>query len=73
MNKFRWIVEIEVDEIWVADGFNLDRERLINMLGNELSFAVPEQEFNGRIITAPSEDEIMFAQGYGSYGTIKEK
>ena len=61
--RFKWAVEIEVDEKWVADGFDLTEERVIDMLQNDLRFAY-ESEVGARILKAPSEKAIRIAQGY---------
>lgn len=64
--KFKWMVEIEVDETWVADGFNLDRERLLEMVGSDLRHALPELEFDAKIIKFPDPAKIRKVQGYES-------
>ncbi len=63
MAKFKWVVEFEVDETWVADGFNLTKERAFDMLQHDLSFAY-EHELKASIIKAPSNTSIAKVQGY---------
>lgn len=63
MRKFKWTVEFEVDEIWVADGFDLDDERALSMLNNDLRFA-STQELGAKVIKSPDSSEIRKAQGY---------
>lgn len=63
MAKFKWTVEIEVDEIWVADGFNLDNDRMQDIMLNELDFA-SSSEVKAKVIKAPSVASIRKAQGY---------
>jgi hypothetical protein len=60
--KFKWTVEIEVDQIWVEDGFNLTEDRLNSMIGYELSYA-NGNEYKGTIIKAPKQSTIDKVQG----------
>jgi hypothetical protein len=60
---FKWIVSIEVDPLWIADGFNLTEERLNEMLLRELSWAYAH-EVKGQIIEAPDPKAILKEQGY---------
>lgn len=59
---FRWTVEIEVHETWVADGFNLDDDRAHEMMTRELSHAYGH-EVRARVLSAPPADAIAKAQG----------
>ena len=61
--RFKWTVEIEVDEKWVADGFDLTEERVVDMLQNDLRYAY-ESEVGARVLKAPSKKDIRVAQGY---------
>lgn len=61
--RFKWVVEIEVDETWVADGFDLTQERLHSMLMHDLSFA-RESEVACKILQTPDPKLIRDAQGY---------
>ncbi len=63
MARFKWTVEIEVDESWVADGFDLTDERAKEMLANEITGAF-NNEIDAKVIKAPSKAKIMKAQGY---------
>ena len=60
---FKWTVEIEVDETWVADGFELTHESLENMIGERLSSAT-SMEYRGRILEGPDANDIRKVQGY---------
>lgn len=63
-NKFfKWTVDIEVNEVWVADGFEVTAERLQEMLQEAIGFSY-ESETRVRVVKAPSEQEIRKAQGY---------
>lgn len=62
--KFKWVVEIEVDEIWVMDGFDLSEERIKTMILRDLSQA-RNNEVNCRVLKTPDPEEIRKTQGYG--------
>ena len=63
--RFVWVVEFEVSETWVADGFDLDDERAETMLQTDLAYARSD-EIGARVIRAPAPTEIRKAQGYKS-------
>lgn len=60
---FKWTVEIEVDEKWVADGYDLDDIRATAMVLSDLVFA-EEHEVKAKVISAPNPEDIAKAQGY---------
>lgn len=60
---FKWTVEFEVAEIWVADGFDLDDERALEMLNADLRFAT-SGEITAKVTRAPDPAKIRKAQGY---------
>jgi len=63
-NKFyKWTVEIEVSEVWVADGFEVTAERLQEMLQEAIGFS-HENETRVRVVKAPTVNAIRKAQGY---------
>ena len=59
--KFTWIVEFEVDKIWVADGFDPSSNDFKDMLWNNLSYAY-SHEIYARIVKAPERSQIQRAQ-----------
>lgn len=63
--RFKWTVEIEVDETWVADGFNLTDARAMRMLENSIPHA-NSYELSAKVTSAPPGEEIASAQGYAS-------
>jgi len=63
MKRFKWTVEFEVDETWVADGFDLDNERALDMLNTDLCMA-HGSELGAKVIKAPEQSAIRKAQGY---------
>lgn len=63
MKTFKWVVEIEVDETWVADGYEATADRVKEaILGHSLGFAY-ENEIKVRQISKPSDKSIRIAQG----------
>lgn len=61
---YKWIVEVEVHERWVADGFDLDDERATQMLSKELPHAIMDREIWAKVLKAPAAAEIRKEQGY---------
>ena len=39
MKTFKWVVEFEVTENWVEDGFNITENRANDMIANALPYA----------------------------------
>ena len=62
---FKWVVEFEVAENWVADGFDLNDESAKEMIENDLRSSFPA-ETRARVIKAPSKKAIRKTQGYTS-------
>jgi hypothetical protein len=65
MKKIKWVVEFEVTENWVANGFNIDQRRAFNMIESALPFA-SGAEFKATVIKAPDAKLIRKTQGYTS-------
>ena len=63
MKKFKWVVEFEVTEKWVADGFQIDQRRAFNMIEGVLPFA-SGGEFKATVIKSPDAKLIRKTQGY---------
>jgi hypothetical protein len=62
--RFKWTVEFEVDECWVADGFELTDERALAMLSQDLGFANISTELGAKVIKSPDRNKIAKCQGY---------
>lgn len=62
---FKWTVEFEVSENWVADGFEVTDESALEMLTSVLGWAY-ENELKARVVKRPSEKAINVAQGYAA-------
>jgi hypothetical protein len=65
MKTFKWVVEFEVTETWVADGFNITQDRAIDMMANALPYA-SGAEFKATVLKAPEPKSIHQTQGYTS-------
>lgn len=63
MKRFSWTVRFEVDETWVADGFELTDERALAMLRKDLSYAY-DHELGAKVLKSPDADRIAVAMGY---------
>lgn len=68
--SFKWTVEFEVAETWVADGFDLDAERANDMIGTALPFSYGWERV-ARVIKAPRKSRILVAQGYSPQKAAK--
>lgn len=65
-NKFfKWTVEIEVNEVWVADGFEVTAERVQEWIQEAIGYSY-DSETRVRVVKAPDPKEIAKAQGYES-------
>ena len=60
---FKWAVEIEINEVWVADGFEVTAERIQELIQEAIGYAY-DHESRVRVIAAPDPEEIRKAQGY---------
>ncbi len=65
VKKFRWTVEIEVDEREVADGINLSKPNLLYFaLLRGFPYAIGES-ISVKVKKAPKPEEIENARGWG--------
>jgi hypothetical protein len=62
MKTFKWVVEFEVTENWVEDGFNLTEDRANDMIANALPYAYGS-EYKATVIKSPSAKLIAKIQG----------
>ena len=65
MKTFKWTVEFEVTETWVADGFNITDNKAMSMMEEALPFA-SGAEFKAKVIKAPDSKLIRQTQGYAA-------
>jgi hypothetical protein len=63
MKTFKWVVEFEVTEDWVADGFDINQYRATDMMANALPYANSD-EFKATVLKAPEPKSIRQTQGY---------
>lgn len=60
---FTWTIEVEVDRVWIEDGFDLDDEKATDIFLGALSMAY-EGEVKARILARPPRSALLRAQGY---------
>lgn len=64
MPKFyKWTVEIEVAEAWVADGFDLTDRRAHDIMTHHLSYA-NGNEIKCKVVARPKDHDVATEQGY---------
>lgn len=63
MSRQKWVIEIEVDDVWVEDGFDIDDERAHQMLAEHLPYA-KGNELGAKVVSAPDPAVIRKIQGY---------
>lgn len=63
MKKYKWTVEISVDDCWVADGFDMDDEKAQDMLADFMPYA-HGSEIKAKVIKRPAKKSILKEQGY---------
>ncbi len=66
MAKLKWTVVFEVDDVWIADGFNLDDDRALEMLSGDLTYAHIGSELGAKVIKAPTEKQIAASIARGA-------
>lgn len=60
--RFKWVVEIEVDEIWVGDGFEITAEAVQEALLEKVP--ATHDEIVVKVLKRPDPVVIRQAQGY---------
>lgn len=65
--RYVWVVEIEVDAIWVADGFDIDDEEAESMIRHRLSWA-HGSELGAKVLRRPDPKQVRAEQGYKEVG-----
>ncbi len=59
----KWTVEIEVDDSWVADGYEVTPDRLAESVMRDIGYAYPN-EVSVKVLKAPAPDKVAKVQGY---------
>lgn len=59
---YKWTVEIEINEVWVAGGFEITADRVQQMIQEAIGFA-RESETRVRVVASPDLKKIRKAQG----------
>ena len=60
---FTWVVEFEIDERWVADGFEMTDDRAQSIIEKTLPYAY-SHEVSAKVLRKPSQKRIRKVQGY---------
>ena len=60
---YKWIVEFEVSDTWVSDGFDLTDDKAKELLRLWLQYAY-DNEIKAKVINAPSKQAIREEQGW---------
>lgn len=63
MARFSWTIRVEIDETWVADGFDLTEDNIKDRVSEMLPHA-HGSEYDAKVLKAPQRQRIMKAQGY---------
>jgi hypothetical protein len=64
MKRFKWTIEIEVTETWVADGFDMRTPEDVKVLLERRLPHAYGHELGGKVISRPPDKEVATAQGY---------
>lgn len=62
--RFKWVLEVEVDEIWVADGFDPDADQFKDAILSAMLGHARFEEVQVRLISSPKKCMINKAQGF---------
>jgi len=62
--KVSWIVRFSVDKSWVADGFDIDDERALDILSHALRYANVGTELDAKVLRKPAKALVERLQGY---------
>lgn len=60
---YEWTAKIRVADVWVADGFELTKERLHEMLMEHIGWCTAG-EVEAEVVSSPNPEEIRKEQGY---------
>lgn len=71
MAKLKWTIEISVDKIWVADGFDCTDDDALDMLANRLRSANIGTELKARVVKRPAAKIVAKLQG-GTVESVQE-
>jgi hypothetical protein len=63
--RFKFTIEFDVAEVWIADGFDLTDSRAQDLLRNALPWCY-DSEVGARVIARPADEDMARAQGYAS-------
>jgi hypothetical protein len=67
----KWTIEIEVDEKWVADGFNLSKPRQLQALEEQILQWAYGHEKRVTLVSGPDPAKVAELQGYPSVAAME--
>lgn len=70
--SFRWTLEVDVDEQWVADGFDLTREATREAMINAVLGSAHPLERSIRLVDGPADEDVARAQGFKSVEAYRD-
>ena len=62
--KFVWTISVEVDPVWVADGFDPDADQFKDAILSGMLGYAREDEVTVRIVKTPDRAAVLTEQGY---------
>lgn len=62
---YKWTVEVEMDPMWVADGFDLTDERAVDMVRAYMPH-VYGHEVRARVLSRPPDEAVATEMGFKS-------
>lgn len=63
--KLKWVIEVSVDPLWVADGFEFTKDNVQDHVRQMIRYATGE-EVKARVLKAPAKKIIRKLQGYAN-------
>lgn len=62
--KIKWTIEIEVDETWVADGFDIPDDDAVQFMTMRFLPYAYGHEIGGKVLKRPPDEVVAKLQGY---------
>jgi hypothetical protein len=70
--RFTWEIQITVDRVWVADGFDPDARQFQEALLTAMLGYATHEEMTVRVLARPADSHIAAAQGYESVAKYRK-
>lgn len=69
MKKQKWVIEVEVADIWVQDGFDPDSEQFHTAIVSSMLGYANDDEIKVKVVSRPKDRVVANLQGYS---TVKQ-